>query len=366
MDIMNINEILVKAKQIGASDTHLTVGRPPMFRLHGDLKPQDNWDILTSEDTKKLCQEMMNERFNSMVEKMGEVDFSYEIKNAGRYRVNVFKQKGAYSAAIRIINSQILSLEQLSLPSVLAELCKKPRGMVLVTGPTGSGKTTTLAAMIDLINREQKRHILTLEDPIEFVHAHKNSIVNQREIGSDSQSFAGALRAGLRQDPDVILVGEMRDIETISIAVTAAETGHLVFATLHTSSAAQTVERIIDVFPPHQQPQIRVQLAAAIQGIASQTLVKRIDKEGRIAAVEVLIGTPAIRNLIREGKTHQINSMIQAGGQYDMQTLEASFKKLVLAGIVSPEAAAANGIKLNGFIKEGNSQFFQENSLNNL
>jgi len=357
-DTLEINAILAKAKQIGASDTHLTVGRPPMFRLHGDLKPQEGWDILTPEDTKKLCQEMMNEHFDAMVEQNGEVDFSYEINDVGRYRVNVFKQKGTYSAAIRTINSQILSLEQLSLPPVLADLCKKPRGMVLVTGPTGSGKTTTLAAMIDLINREQKRHILTLEDPIEFIHAHKNSIVNQREIGSDSQSFAGALRAGLRQDPDVILVGEMRDIETISIAVTAAETGHLVFATLHTSSAAQTIERIIDVFPPYQQPQIRVQLAAAIQGIVAQTLVNRIDKQGRIAAVEVLIGTPAIRNLIREGKTHQINSMIQTGGQFGMQTLESSFKKLLLAGIVSPESATSYGINLNGFTKESTSQFF--------
>ncbi|ATW23988.1 type IV pilus twitching motility protein PilT [Candidatus Formimonas warabiya] len=358
---MDINEILIRAKQAGASDTHLTVGRPPVFRLHGDIKPQDAWDILTPEATEKLCRQMMDERFLALAEKNGEVDFSYEIDGVGRYRVNVFKQKGTYSAAIRTINSQILSLEQLHLPSVLNDLCKKPRGLVLVTGPTGSGKTTTLAAMIDLINREQKRHILTLEDPIEFIHCHRNSIVNQREIGSDSMSFAGALRAGLRQDPDVILVGEMRDIETISIAVTAAETGHLVFATLHTSSAAQTVERIVDVFPPHQQTQIRVQLAATIQGIVSQTLVKRADKEGRIAAVEVLIGTPAVRNLIREGKTHQINSMIQAGGQYGMQTLEASFKKLVLAGTVSAETAVVHGIHLNGLFKENSSQNFGEN-----
>lgn len=348
INIPEIDDILIKAKQIGASDTHLTVGRPPMFRLHGDLKPGDNWQILNADDTKNLCQGMMNRQNCSLAEKNGDVDFSYEINGIGRYRVNVFKQKGAYAAAIRTINSRILSLEELNLPPILGELCQKPRGMVLVTGPTGSGKTTTLAAMIDLINREQKKHILTLEDPIEFIHEHKNSIVNQREIGSDSQSFAGALRAGLRQDPDVILVGEMRDVETISIAVTAAETGHLVFATLHTSSSAQTVERIIDVFPPHQQPQIRVQLAATIQGIISQTLVKRGDREGRIAVAEVLIGTSAIRNLIREGKTHQINSMIQTGGQYGMQTLEAAFKKLLSAGIVRPEAAKACGINING------------------
>lgn len=358
---MDINEILEAAKEKGASDTHLTVGRPPMFRLHGDLKPQDDWPVLTPEVTEKLCRQMMDDHFASLVEENGEADFSYEINHVGRYRVNIFKQKGAYSAAIRTINSRIFSLDQLNMPAVVADLCKKPRGLVLVTGPTGSGKTTTLAAMIDLINREQKRHILTLEDPIEFIHSHQNSIVNQREIGSDSQSFAGALRAGLRQDPDVILVGEMRDIETISIAVTAAETGHLVFATLHTSSAAQTVERIIDVFPPHQQPQIRVQLATAIQGIVSQVLAKRADKEGRIAVTEVLVGTPAVRNLIRDGKTHQINSMMQAGGQYGMQTLEASFKKLVLAGIVNPEEAAIHGIILDGFVKCNSSPIFDDN-----
>jgi len=344
---MDINEILIKAKEMKASDTHLTVGRPPVFRLHGDLIPQDNWDTLTPEDTEKLCRQMMDERFTALAEQKGEVDFSYEISQVSRFRVNIYKEKGSFAAAIRIIDSQIRSIEELNLPPVLADLCKKTRGMVLVTGPTGSGKTTTLASMIDLINREQKKHILTLEDPIEFIHSHKNSLVNQREIGNDSASFAAALRAGLRQDPDVILVGEMRDLETISIAITAAETGHLVFATLHTSGAAQTVERIIDVFPPHQQSQIRVQLAATIQGIISQTLVKRLDREGRIAAVEVLIGTPAIRNLIREGKTHQINSMIQAGGQYGMQTLESSFKRLVLSGVISPNEALNHGIYIN-------------------
>lgn len=344
---MDINEIFIKAKEKKASDIHLTVGRPPVFRLLGDLHPQDEWQILTPDNTDSLCREMLNQRLAAHLAKKGEVDFAYSIPELGRFRVNVFKQKNFFSAVIRIINSEILSICQLNLPKVTEELCRKSRGLVLVTGPTGSGKSTTLAAMIDLINREYKKHILTLEDPIEYVHKHQNCIVNQREIGSDTHSFADALRAGLREDPDVILVGEMRDPETIATAVTAAETGHLVFATLHTSSAAQTIERIIDVFPPHQQQQIRMQLSATIQGIISQTLLKRADGRGRVAAAEILVGTPAVRNLIREGKTHQLNSMMQTGGQFGMQTLESVLKKMVQTGEISREEAMTQDVNIN-------------------
>jgi len=341
---MDIKEILTFSKEIGASDTHLTIGRPPVFRVHGDMTTRDRWPVLDKGETEILCRQMMDGLLVERLERDGEVDFAYSIPGLGRFRVNVFKQRGTFGAAIRTINSDILSFEELNLPPVLGELAKKPRGLVLVTGPTGSGKTTTLASMIDLVNRECYGHILTLEDPIEFLHQHKNCIVNQREIGGDTQSFSTALRAALRQDPDVILVGELRDLETISTAVTAAETGHLVMATLHTSSAAQTVERIIDVFPPHQQHQIRAQLAATLQGVVAQTLVKRADRPGRIAAVEILVGTPAVRNLIREGKTHQLNSMIQTGGQYGMQTLDFSLRSLLSRGIISQEEAAAKGL----------------------
>jgi twitching motility protein PilT len=341
---MEIKEILQKAIEMKASDIHLTAGRPPVFRLLGDLHPQEEWKKLMPEDTESLCREMLSSRLSEEMSAKGQVDFAYGIPGIGRFRVNVFKQRNSLTAAIRIINSEIVSLEELNLPPVIGELARRSRGLVLVTGPTGSGKSTTLASMIDLVNKEFKKHILTLEDPIEFLHKHKNCIVNQREIGTDTHSFSDALRAGLREDPDVILVGEMRDPETISIAVTAAETGHLVLTTLHTSSAAQTVERIIDVFPPHQQQQIRVQLAATIQGVISQTLLKRADEKGRIAATEILIGTPAVRNLIREGKTHQLNSMIQTGGQYGMQSLDATLRKMIQDGTILMKEALAQNI----------------------
>lgn len=341
---MEIKEILQKAIEMKASDVHLTAGRPPVFRLLGDLYSQEKWKMLLPEDTENLCREMLTSRLSEEMSATGQVDFAYGIPGMGRFRVNVFKQRNSYCAAIRIINSEIVSLEELNLPPVIGELARRPRGLVLVTGPTGSGKSTTLASMIDLVNKEFKKHILTLEDPIEFLHKHKNCIVNQREIGTDTNSFSDALRAGLREDPDVILVGEMRDPETIAIAVTAAETGHLVLTTLHTSSAAQTVERIIDVFPPHQQQQIRVQLAATIQGVISQTLLKRADNTGRIAATEILIGTPAVRNLIREGKTHQLNSMIQTGGQYGMQSLDSTLRKMIQDGTILMKEALAQNI----------------------
>lgn len=344
---LEINEILRQCIMLGASDIHLNYHRPPVFRIHGDIVASDQWPVLDAKDTESLCRQMMDEELWKKVENKGECDFAYAIPGTARFRVNVFKERGTYGAALRIINSKILTLEELKLPAVLGELAKKPRGLVLVTGPTGSGKTTTLAAMIDLVNRETKGHILTLEDPIEYIHEHQNCLVTQREIGSDSQSFAAALKAALRQDPDVILLGEMRDLETISTAVTAAETGHLVMATLHTSSAAQTIERIIDVFPPHQQQQIRTQLAATLQGVVAQTLLKRKDGKGRVAAVEILIGTPAVRNLIREGKTHQLNSMIQTGGQFGMQSLDAALRQLISRGVISPEEAAAKGLDLS-------------------
>jgi len=348
--MMNADEILRLAHEVGASDVHVTVNSPPAFRLHGALLPFDapEWQRrlgekaaatgkLTPEDTDSLVRQIMSEEQYREFQKTGELDFSYEIPGLCRFRVNTFKQQGSVGFVIRLINSKILSFQELGLPEVLATLSRKPRGLVLVTGPTGSGKSTTLASMIDLINSESQHHIITLEDPIEFVHRHKKSLINQREIGKDTGSFASALRAAMREDPDVILVGEMRDPETIGIAITAAETGHLVFGTLHTSSAPQTIDRIIDVFPPHQQQQIRVQLGNTIQGVIAQTLIPRMDKPGRVAAIEVMVATPAIRNLIREGKTFQIISQIQTGAKYGMQSLDMALRAFYMKKIISKE-----------------------------
>jgi twitching motility protein PilT len=353
-----VNEILIIASRLKASDVHLTVGSPPVLRLHGELLPFSDSKLgkmpglegkdfpsLDPEDTYKLAQEIMDEKQFARFMEIGELDFSYSVSGLGRFRVNTFKQRGSVGLAIRLLSAHIVSLQELGLPEVLAQLARKPRGLVLVTGPTGSGKSTTLASMIDLINRESKKHIITLEDPIEYLHKHQKSIVNQREIGHDSQSFALALRAAMREDPDVILVGEMRDFETIGIAITAAETGHLVFATLHTNSAAQTVDRIIDVFPPHQQQQIRTQLAGTIQGVVSQQILPRSDRPGRIPAVEVMVATPAIRNLIREGKTYQIPSQIQIGSKFGMQSMDFSLASLYRAGMISKEEALARAVE---------------------
>ncbi|MFZ5688128.1 MAG: type IV pilus twitching motility protein PilT [Bacillota bacterium] len=331
------NEILMQALIKKASDIHITVGVPPVFRLHGELVPQQEFPVLGKDHLVELVKELLDEvRFNKFT-KEGELDFAYSLPSGERFRVNAFHQKGNATLAVRVVNSRIPALKDLHLPSILEEFTRKTRGLVLVTGPTGSGKSTTLAAMIDLINNNRSCHIITLEDPIEYVHQHKRSVVNQREVGSDTRSFSQALRAALRQDPDVILVGEMRDLETISIAITAAETGHLVFATLHTSSAAQTVDRIIDVFPPYQQQQVRVQLAETLQGIVAQQLVPRIDKPGRVAAVEVMVATPAIKNQIREGKTHQILSTIQTGGKFGMQSLDSALLQLGRQGTISKD-----------------------------
>lgn len=341
--------ILKAAVENKASDIHLTVNSYPLFRINGELKsaglidPNFN-NYLLAGDTKELMTQITSTEQRQMFEQRGEVDFSYALPGVARFRANIFKQQGHTALVLRIIPTKILTIQELNLPPVIRDLAHQKKGLVLVTGPTGSGKSTTLAAMIHLINKEKKEHIITLEDPIEFVHQHQNSVVNQREINHDTQSFASALRAAMRQDPDVILVGEMRDLETISIAITAAETGHLVFGTLHTSSAASTVDRIIDVFPPHQQQQIRVQLAATIQGVIAQQLLPRVDIPGRVAALEVMVATPAIRNLIREGKTHQITSAIQTGGKYGMQSIDACLRSLVQEGKISQEEAAKRSV----------------------
>ncbi|WP_170240329.1 type IV pilus twitching motility protein PilT [Thermosediminibacter litoriperuensis] len=331
---MHVQEILAEAVRKGASDIHLTVGLPPVFRQHGRLEPQGQCPPLTASDTEALAREILADRWEEFI-KRKELDLAYSIAGLGRFRVNIFYQRGSVGVAIRLVGEVIRSLDELGLPPVVGELADQPHGLVLVTGPTGSGKTTTLAAMIDRINERRSCHIITLEDPIEYLHQHKKSIVNQREIGSDSPSFASALRAALRQDPDVILVGEMRDLETVATAITAAETGHLVLATLHTGSAVQSIDRIIDVFPPHQQNQIRIQLADTLTGVITQQLLPRADGKGRVVAVEILIATPAVRNLIREGKTHQIVSLMQTGSRFGMQTMEMSLRQLREKGIIN-------------------------------
>ncbi|RJX28005.1 MAG: type IV pilus twitching motility protein PilT [Dethiobacter sp.] len=330
---MDIDDLLRQAVDRKASDLHLTVGAPPILRLNGALTPVNTLP-LKLEDTRALAEQMLNkEEYNSFQEK-GEVDLSYSITGVGRFRVNIYRQRGTVSIAARVLNTEIPTISSLGLPEILCELVKSPKGLILVTGPTGSGKSTTLAAMIDYINENSALHILTLEDPIEYQHKHKKSIVNQREMGADSKSFPNALRAALRQDPDVILVGEMRDLETTAIAMTAAETGHLVMATLHTIDAPQTIDRIIDVFPPSQQQQIRVQLSNTLAGIISQRLLPRKDGKGRVAALEILVSTPAVRNLIREGKIHQIYSVLQTGSKFGMQTMESHLQHLYDKGLV--------------------------------
>ena len=318
-----------------ASDVHITPGFPPAIRDKGKIRPIEGFPVLNSQQTREVVYGILNDDQRKRFENNQQLDFAYAIPGVARFRVNCFFQRGTVSAAFRLVPQEIPALDSLGVPQVLRDLCEKPRGFVLVTGPTGSGKSTTLAAMIDVINAGHQDHILTIEDPIEFLHHHKSSIVNQREIGSDAPDFALGLRAALREDPDVILVGEMRDLETISTALTAAETGHLVFATLHTQSTAQTVDRIIDVFPPEQQGQVRTQLSIALQGIVTQQLLPTIDGKGRTVACEVLIPTPAVRNLIREGKTHQIYAALQTSGAVGMQTMDADLARLVRTGKVS-------------------------------
>lgn len=335
---MELFDLIKIGTEKNASDIHLTVGVPPIFRINGSLIKYGE-EALKPEDTKKMIEDILNERQFEELNRNGEIDTSFSSPGVGRFRVNAYRQRGSFGAALRIIPLKIPTMEELRLPKVASDLARQPRGLVLVTGPTGSGKSTTLASMIDLINHERSCHILTLEDPIEYLHKHDKSIVNQREIGSDSHSFSNALRAALRQDPDVILVGEMRDLETIGIALTAAETGHLVFSTLHTLGAAKTIDRIIDVFPPHQQQQIRIQFASTIQGIISQQLLQKTDGSGRVAAFEVMIATPAIRNLIREEKSYQIDTAIQTGAKYGMETMDNSILEYYKKGMISRETA---------------------------
>jgi twitching motility protein PilT len=333
-----LNDYLFDAVRMGASDLHVTVGLPPMVRVSGQVQPLD-YEPFTSNVTRELIYDILSNEQRQRLENDWELDISYTLPRTARFRVNVYFQKGSLGAAFRTIPREVKSLGELGLPQAVKDLTEKPRGLVLVTGPTGSGKSTTLASMIDRINETRNEHIMSVEDPIEFLHNHKKCIVNQREVNQDTKSFAQALKHVLRQDPDVILVGEMRDLETISLAVTAAETGHLVFGTLHTQDAPQTVDRIIDVFPSHQQDQIRTQLANALQGIITQTLIPRRDGSGRAVAAEVLVPTPGVRNLIREGKNHQIYSAMQTGGKFGMQTMDASLVDLMRRGIISREEA---------------------------
>jgi len=332
-------EILSRMVAEKASDVHLSAGFAPALRLRGRVVPMEGHPKLKPQDTREIIYSLINDSQRKRFENEQQLDFAYSVPGIARFRVNIFFQRGSISAAFRHIPNELKSLDELGMPAVLAEFTRKPRGFVLVTGPTGSGKSTTLASMVDMINIEREEHILTIEDPIEFLHQHKGCLVNQREIGADASDFSNALKSALREDPDVILVGEMRDLETISTALTAAETGHLVFATLHTQSTAQTVDRIIDVFPPHQQQQVRMQLSIALQGIVTQQLLPTADGKGRVSAAEILIPTPAIRNLIREGKTHQIYSAIQTSGSLGMQTMDAHLAQLVRNGQITPALA---------------------------
>ena len=335
----DFSQILIEVVRQKASDLHLTAGSPPMLRKRGGLVPMEGLQNMTPTDVREIIYTILNSSQRQRLETDWQLDFAYSVPGQGRFRVNAYFQRGSIGAAFRLIPNETVPIEKLGLPPVVRGFARKPRGIVLVTGPTGSGKSTTLASIINEINETRDDHILTIEDPIEFLHTHKKCIVNQREIGTDAQSFAMGLKSALRQDPDVILVGEMRDMETIGTALTAAETGHLVFATLHTQDAPQTVDRIIDVFPPTQQGQVRAQLAIGLQGIVTQTLIPTADGTGRCVAAEILVPTPGVRNLIREGKTHQIYSLIQTGGANGMQTMDASLAGLVKSGQITMAVA---------------------------
>lgn len=369
---MHIEDLLREVVATQASDLHLTSGIKPTMRLWGKLIPMEHYDVLSPEDTFQLGYSMLNTFQKQKFEKFWELDLSYGVPGLGRFRVNVYRQRGAVGIAIRVIPMTIPSIESLNLPVTLKELTRKPRGLVLVTGPTGHGKSTTLASMIDFINTERSVHIVTVEDPIEYLHQHKKSMVNQRELGFDTQSFPNALRGVLREDPNVVLIGEMRDLETISAALTIAETGHLVFATLHTATAAQSIDRIIDVFPPYQQQQIRIQLSMVVEAVVSQQLLPNLrfkgraegapaaprprlgsaigqgwpglEEIGRVPAVELMTATPAIRNLIREGKSHQIEAAIQTGSQYGMQTMDQALRDLCLRKMITLDDALSRAI----------------------
>lgn len=341
-----IKELLNLAIENKSSDIHITPGEPPILRVHGKLT-RTEFAPMSAEETKDLCFTLLNDHHREQLERELEVDCAYGIDGVGRFRINVYKDRKGYSAALRTISDSIPTIEDLKLPAIAKDIAKLPRGLVLVTGPTGSGKSTTLAAIIGWINEHRAEHILTIEDPIEFLHDSKTSIINQREIGADTYSFDKALRSALREDPDVILVGEMRDLETIQLAIRAAETGHLVFATLHTSSAASTIDRLIDVFPPNQQAQVRIQLSNSLKAVLSQTLLPLKAGEGRAMGMEVMMVTPAIANLIRESKTSQIYSAIQTGRQTGMQTLESSLADLYSQSLVRLEDVIARSSKVD-------------------
>lgn len=342
----SIPEIISKGVEMKASDVHITVLRPPMYRVNGQIVSIAGDEMLGAEDTLRLGQEIIpDDRIQRILNEYGQADFSNALPGVGRFRVNLFRQRGLMAAAIRIIPDQIPELDSLGLPPIVNELAGREKGLILVTGATGSGKSTTLAGMVNLLNHSRNYNILTLEDPVEYLHHHGTCIINQREVGTDTFSFALALRAALRQDPDVIMVGEMRDLDTISTALTAAETGHLVLASLHSGSAAQTVERVVDVFPPHQQAQVRVQLANCLQGIISQQLIPRADRKGRVVAAEIMVATPAIKNMIRENKIHQLYSAIQTGGAAGMVTMEKAIKQLLQQKLISYEEASKRGAR---------------------
>ncbi len=334
---LDLNAALRKMLALGGSDLHCTVGAPPMVRVDGALRPLEGFEVLKPDPIRRVLFGILSQRQRETFEEDLELDFAYQLVGEARFRVNMYLQRDSIGAAFRIIPYEIKPLESLGIPPVVGNFAGLPRGLVLVTGPTGSGKSTTLASIIDLANRSRSDHIMTVEDPIEFLHRHKKAIVNQREVGADTHSFGAALKHVLRQDPDIILVGELRDLETISVALTAAETGHLVFATLHTQDAAQTIDRMIDVFPAHQQQQVRAQLATALQGVVCQTLCKRADGPGRAVATEVLLATSAVRNMIREGKTHQIYSSMQAGSSLGMHTMDQHLAELVRINRISYE-----------------------------
>jgi twitching motility protein PilT len=354
---LSLSDLLKKLIEMNGSDLHLTTNTPPQVRVDGHLRPIEGLRPLTSADTKSLAYSVLTDSQKHRFEEALELDFSFGVRGLSRFRANLFNQRGAVGAVFRAIPYEIKSFDDLGLPAVVSQLCEKPRGLILVTGPTGSGKSTTLAAMLDKINRERHDHIVTIEDPIEFLHAHKNCIVNQREVGADTRGFAEALRTALRQDPDVVLVGEMRDLETIESALRIAETGHLTFATLHTNSAASTINRIIDVFPSAQQAQIRAQLSLVLEGILCQSLIPRGDGRGRAMALEILVPNSAIRNLIREDKVHQIYSMMQTGqGKYGMQTFNQALATLYHKRLITLEVAmqrSSNPDELRDLIEHG-------------
>ncbi|MCX8052241.1 MAG: type IV pilus twitching motility protein PilT [Armatimonadetes bacterium] len=347
VETVHLDDLLREALERSSSDMHLTVGLPPVVRVDGTLQHL-NYQPLSPGDTQRLVYDILTNEQVQHFETVRELDFSYGVRGVGRFRVNVYRQRGSVGAAFRAIPDRIPTFEQLGLPLILRELSHKHSGLILVTGPTGSGKSTTIACMIDTINAERAVHIMTMEDPIEYLHRHKRGMVNQRELGSDTDSFHNALRAVLREDPDVILVGEMRDLETIQAALTLAETGHLVFGTLHTRNAPQTIDRVIDVFPPHQQDQIRVQLSNTLEAVIAQQLLPRIGG-GRIAALEIMVATAAVRNLIREGKSHQLYSAIETGAQYGMQTMDKVLADLHRNGMITLEDAQARAIDKENF-----------------